>query len=188
MEGEKKSLYFKSTKDRIGREYEDLISSVTSVLQQSAAIIRKQQFKKIVVIIDESLLESEKFQVFIEMFGSKADNIFGIYIPEEEEIIERLVELGDDKVDILDELRKYGNERTIKILDKLESIESKYGISIAIEVLHKPRIESIVELTNNLKPDLIVIFRDYLKERDRDISSTIVELIRLLNHPILLVG
>lgn len=188
MEGEKKSLYFQSTKDRIGREYEDLISSVTSVLQQSAAIIRRQQFKKIVVIIDESLLESEKFCDFLERFGSKADNIFGIYIPEEEEIIERLVELGDDKVDILNELRKYGNERTVRILDRMEALESKYGVSISIEVLHRPRIESIQETTENLKPDLIVIFREYLKERDRDISSTIMELIDRLNYPILLVG
>jgi len=188
MEGDKKRLYFQSTKDKIGREYEDLVSSVISVLKQSAAIIRRKQFKKIIVIIDESLLDSEKFCKFIEEYGPKADNIIGIYIPEEEEIIERLVELGDDKVDILDELRKYGNERTVKILDKLDTLESKYNVSISIEVLHKPRIESIVESANNIKPDIVVVFRDYLKERDRDISSTILELIHRLDYPILLVG
>jgi len=188
MHGESKRPYFQSTKDRVGKEYEELMSSVTSVLQQSAAIIRSLRLDRIMVIIDEYLLDSEGFCKFLESLGSTVGNIMGLYIPEEEEIIDRLVQLGDDKLSILRELRKYGNERTIKVLDKLESLETKYGVRIVLEILHKPGIESIIELAKKFTPDLIVFSKNYLRERDRNVSSTVIELISRLEHPILLVS
>lgn len=187
-EKEKKGFYFLSTKNEIEREYEALISAVKTVLEQPAAIVKKRPLRKIVVIIDESLVTSKKFTEFIYRFGSKAERIIGIYIPEEEEIIERLKDLGEDKREILRELKKYERDRTVKMLDSMGRLESELDISIDIEVLHKPRVESIVRLTEEVKPDLIVMFRDYLKDRDADISHIVMNLLSKLNYPVLLIS
>ncbi len=188
MDEEGKRPYFQSTKDRIGKEYEELISSVTSVLQQSAAIIRRKKLDKIVIIIDESLLDSNRFCEFLEEIAPSAENIIGIYIPEEEEIIDRLVQIGDDKSILLRELRKFGSRRTVKILEKLESLEAKYKVRITMKILHKPGVESIIDIVSNFKPDLIVFSKNYFKERDRDVSTRVLDLISRLDYPILLIS
>lgn len=188
MNQNKKSHYLSKTRDEIVKLYDEVRSLVKNMIVQPSLIITPAEIKTIVVFLDESLVKSEKFKDIIRRLKDKADKIIGLYVPEEEDIISKLKELGDDKKEILDSLREFEAKKEVRILSVLDELMRKEKISVDIEIKHKPRLDTLTEICDREKPDLIIMSRGYSKDRyDIDIKHLIYELMNKLKCPILLI-
>jgi hypothetical protein len=90
----RKSYYLISTRNEIGKMYDELSSTIKTVLQQPSIIVRPRKIKSLMLILDEGLIKSKSFHDLIYDVGRESERIVGVYIPEEEYIIARLRDLG----------------------------------------------------------------------------------------------
>lgn len=188
MSEDKKHHYLGATRNDIGKLYEEVSMVVKEVLKQPSAIIKPVEINTLMIILDEKIVGSERFRDFLHKIKDKVKRIIGIYIPEEEDIINKLKELGEDKKSILKALREFEREKEHKIIEELGRIGREEDIAIDIEVMHKPRLQTITELCGKENPDLIIMSKVYTgKELTADFTYLINELIKHIKCPILLI-
>ncbi len=188
MSKEKRSFFLSSTRNEISRLYDEISVVMKDIIQQPPLTIKPAEFNTILLLLDRNLLESETFRDYIKFLKTRAKKLVGLYIPEEEDVISKLRELKEDKKAILKVIREYERRREREFVDEIKEIEKVFELPIEIEVLHKPRIEAITDICRDLKPDIIVISKDYYKERDMDLSPCILELIHKIKCSLLIIG
>ena len=188
MNQDKKPRYFGITRDEIGKLYDEVRSSVRNMITQPSLIITQAKIRTILLILDDELVRSEEFRSIIHMLKDKIGKVIGLYVPEEEDIIHKLREMGEDKEEILASLREFEVKKEIKIISELEELMRKENIDVEIEVRHKPRLDTFLELCEKEKPDLIIMSKKYSKTyADLELKHLIHDLIDKLECPILLV-
>jgi len=183
----KKPPYLSKTIDDISKVYEDISMAVRNAIKEPAIAARPAELGSVMLILDEALMSSEGFRRIFRVVKGKAKRIVSVYIPEEEDIISRLRELKEDRDTIMKELRELEAERENKILSELRKLGRDEGVAIDVEIMHKPRISTLLEICEREKPAMVVMSKNYSKEAGEDVSHVVSELVKKLSCPLLLV-